>query len=292
MQRLFYISLLLILVTFSCSKDEDINYAGLETLSYKNKTRHYKLYLPESYSATSKIPVLLNFHGYGGQANDFFNETRVKSVSDAEEFISIYPQGLLLEGYSHWNAGLDTPDNKSDVDDFGFIEALIEKIKSEYSIDEKRIYAVGFSNGGMFAYALGCFKSDLIAGVGAVSGSMLIETRTQCNPTHPTSVLNIHGTNDGVLPYNGGTGLSSIDQTLDYWNNFNNTDIPPQKEQLTSKGKQIEHVSFLNGINGTSVEHYKIKLGGHEWQNLDIDGKSTVEIMWNFLSKYDINGEI
>ncbi|MDG0973170.1 MAG: hypothetical protein P8O07_03345, partial [Crocinitomicaceae bacterium] len=64
-----------------------------------------------------------------------------------------------------------------------------------------RIYAVGYSNGGMMAYGLANYRSDLIAAVASVSGVMLDCTR----PTsHPMPIVHLHGTSDGVLPYNGG----------------------------------------------------------------------------------------
>ena len=100
----------------------------------------------------------------------------MRSTADSENFILVYPQGSDLDGSSHWNAALNGGDNKSDVDDLGFIDALINKLSSENLIDLKRVYAVGYSNGGMMSYALGCYKSNLIAAIGSVSGYMLQST--------------------------------------------------------------------------------------------------------------------
>ena len=111
--------------------------------------------------------------------------------------------GALLSGYSHWNAGLKTPQNKSQVDDFGFTLAMIEKLLSSDNIDPDRIYACGYSNGGYFAYALACFHSDKIAAVGSVASTMMEETYGACNPEQALSVINIHGTSDSIIPYEG-----------------------------------------------------------------------------------------
>ena len=144
----------------------------------------------------------------------------MRILSESENFILIYPQGLYLDGEPHWNACPNGGDNKSEVDDFGFIETLIEEISSNYNIDLERIYAVGYSNGGMMAYGLANHKSELIAAVASVSGAML-----DCigPASHPMPVIHLHGTNDLDLPYNGNNYYNSVQNTLDYWINFNNT---------------------------------------------------------------------
>ena len=125
----------------------------------------------------------------------------MSSVADSENFILVYPQGTNLDGYSHWNADLNGDDNKSDVDDLGFIEALVNKLYSENLIDLKRVYAVGYSNGGMMSYALACYKSNLIAAIGSVSGYMI---QNECTPSHSIPLIKLHGTTDY---YDGGAGL-------------------------------------------------------------------------------------
>jgi len=253
-------------------------------------TREYVLHVPDMYDGSVQVALMLNFHGYGGVASDYMTWADMRPAADTENFILVYPQGTLLDGSPHWNAGLDTPDNKSDADDFGFVEALLDEISVNYNIDSERVYVCGYSNGAFFSYALACFYSDKIAAVGSVSGTMLEETHDNCTPSHPTPMINIHGTSDGVVAYNGGEGLASIDAVLTYWINFNNTDTTPTTNSINDNGTTIEHHTYTNGDNGTSVEHYKVIGGEHVWFDMDYEGANTGRLIWDYVSKYDING--
>ena len=206
------------------SKDSDnTNSHPTETLVHNGVTREYILYVPTNVSTNP--PLLLNFHGFGGTASSQRDAADMTALADAERFILVYPQGSLLNGSSHWNsASTDLANNKSSADDYGFITALIDRIDSSHNIDLNRVYAVGYSNGGFFSYALVCYLSAKIAAIGSVSGTMAGETRDKCSPSHPTSIIIIHGTADRTVPYNGGSaGLLSIPDTLSYWANFNST---------------------------------------------------------------------
>ena len=236
------------------------------------------------------ISVSEDSGGFGGSAISFQNTTNMKPISDSEGFILVYPQGAYLNGFSHWNAGLDTPENKSDVDDFGFIEALINKLSADYNIDENRVYACGFSNGAFFSYSLACYHSDRIAAIGSVSGSMIDETKINCDPIHPTAMINLHGTYDFIVPYDGGEGIEPIDQVIKYWTQFNNTDTIPLVTSVEDAGKTIERYLYENGDNSTSVVHYKIIGGDHSWFDISYEGANTSQLIWDFVSKYDKNG--
>ena len=116
----------------------------------------------------------------------------------------------------------------------------------------------------MMAYGLANYKSDLIAAVASVSGAML-----NCigNTSHPMPVIHLHGTSDSVIPYNGGSGWSSAQSTLDNWINFNNTTTNPIISIENSGGKTIEHYVYDQGDSSVSVEHYKYIVGDHSCVN-------------------------
>ena len=211
----------------------------------------------------------------------------MRSTADSENFILVYPQGTDLDGSPHWNAALNGGDNKSDVDDLGFIEALINKLNNDNLIDLKRVYSVGYSNGGMMSYALACYKSNLIAAIGSVSGYML--QNDECIPSHPIPLIKLHGTTDY---YDGGVVYNSVDSVLDFWVNFNNTDLDPIINNIDDNGTSIESYKFYNGDNNVSVEHYKIIGGEHVWFSNDFNGKNTGQLIWDFVSQYDIDGLI
>jgi len=291
-EKIFALAILVILL--GCYKNnepekEPIVNAGqsIQTLVHDDVTREYIVYVPSIYNATSEVPLLFNFHGFGGNMSKYMNNADMRSLSETENFILVYPQGTLLQGSSHWNPSLPHPDNKSDTDDLGFIDALINKLSSDYMIDLERIYACGYSNGAMMSYGLAFHKSDLIAAVGSVSGAML---DSDIIPSHPMPVISIHGTSDSVLPYNGSSDFNSIETALNFWINFNNTNTTPLLNSENDNGTTIEHYQYNQGDNDVSVEHYKIIGGDHVWFDINYQEANTGNLIWDFVSRYDING--
>lgn len=290
MKRFKYFYLFALISLVSCqkfSKDTCGTNAGAHTIDHNGTNREYMLYIPSTYDASNPTPVVLNFHGFGGDANSYMEYADLRSLADAENFILVYPQGTCLDGSSHWNPSLPSADNKSTADDLGFIATLITELSANYSINTERIYACGFSNGGMFAYGLAQHQSELIAAVGCVSGALL---ELDVYPNRPKSIISIHGTSDGVIAYNGNGDYNSIETVLNYWIAFNNTDTTPITDSATDSGTTIEHSLYENGDSLTSVSHYKVIGGGHEWFNLNFDGANTGKLIWDFVSQYDING--
>ena len=284
---------------FACSGNDDrqLNEPGTgvtgpstRSLLHDGVAREYILYVPDSYDGTSDVPLMLNFHGFGGTADQHLKYADMRSLAETDPFLLVYPQGTLLDGAPHWNAGLESEENKSDADDFGFVEALIGELSSGYRIDSTRVYACGYSNGAFFAYALACYHGDKIAAIGSVAGTMMEETYANCGPSHPTAVVSIHGTSDGTVPYDGGEGLLSVDAVLAYWTGFNKTNTSPTADSRIDRGTTIERYSYGDGDNGTSVDHYKVVGGGHVWFDLRYDGTDTSGLIWDFVSRYTIDG--
>ncbi len=295
--RLVLMTIAALSCLFSCSGNDDIpldapDSSGLftRTLSHNGTARTYIVYVPDSYDETSRVPLMLNFHGFGQRADRYLRFADMRALADSEKFILVYPQGTLLDGDPHWNAGLKSDTNKSDADDFGFVGVLIDEIASNYRIDPARVYSCGYSNGAFFTYALACYHSDKISAIGSVAGTMMEETYNNCSPSHPTAMINIHGTSDAVVPYGGGRGLKSIDDVLDYWTDFNNAGATPTVNRITDGATTIERHSYTDGDKDTSVEHYKVVNGGHVWFDINYDGANTSALIWNFVSSYDING--
>ena len=288
---------ILMTIISSCNNDDakDDNFnsgecyfnTNAQSIVHDNIDREYILYVPSSYDGTSAVPILFNFHGFGGSASQFMQEADMRSLAEADTFILVYPQGSCLDGSSHWNPCPIGGDNKSTADDVGFFESMISEISSQYNLDMERIYAAGYSNGGMMAYGLANYKSDLIAAVASVSGAMLNCTGST---SHPMPVIHLHGTSDAVVSYNGSNDWNSVQSTLDYWTSFNNTISTPTINTDNTGGMTIEHYSYEQGDNSVSVEHYKYIGGEHVWFNEPYQGQNASELVWNFMSKYDING--
>ncbi|MCH2021959.1 MAG: alpha/beta hydrolase-fold protein [Saprospiraceae bacterium] len=275
----------------SCDKnnmgDDCYSNSNTQSLTSNNEEREYLLHIPNSYDGSSSVPLMLNFHGFGGSASAYINDADMRTLAESDTFILVYPQGSCMNGVSHWNPSLPGADNKSTADDLSFIEALINEIASSYNIDTERVYACGYSNGGMFAYGLANYKSELIAAVGSVSGTILDFN----GPTsHPMPVIHLHGTSDAVIPYNGNNDYNSAQSAIDYWVDFNNTNSNPILTTDSNGGMTIEHYLYAQGDSSVSVELYKYIGGNHVWFNTTFQGKNASQLIWDFVSRYDING--
>lgn len=259
------------------------------TLQHDGRSRDAIVYVPASYDPSASTALMLNFHGYGGTASDYMMWADMRDLAEQDGVIVVYPQGSLLEGSPHWNAALPGGDNKSSVDDLGFVRALVARVGETHAFDAERVYATGYSNGGMMAVALGCYASDVVAAVSMVSG-MQLDTSRACAPTHPTGFISLHGTADSVLSYDGYGGEGSAQDAVDFWVDVNDIGGSPATEQARDGGMTIERTVYSGGRNGVSVEHYRYVGGGHVWFEEAFDGADASELVWDFLMQHDIRG--
>lgn len=267
---------------------------GLSTqsLSHDGVEREYLLYIPASYDGQTPMPLMLNFHGSGMSAEAQMALADMRPLADAEGFILVYPQGTLLDDKDpHWNTLLPSPDNKSTADDFGFVTAMLDALVASLSIDASRVYATGYSNGAGFAYSLACHLNDRIAAFGSVSGLMWEETQRVCEVTHPTSVIILNGTADFVRPYEGFEGfMASVDDAIAFWLERNGIEAEPSVDTVDDRGTTIERQIFEGGEGGASVVHFKLVGGGHDWFDIDVEGSDTNRLIWDFVSRHDLEG--
>ena len=294
---LFFFSFILFISCESSEEntqvDEDAIITGLQTktFSHDNVNRNYLVYIPNSYDSEIDYPLMFLFHGFGGIASQFMNTADMRDLAESKNFIVVYPQGLDLAGTgSHWNCSNPSADNKSDVDDIGFIENLIDQLLIDYPvIDNKRIYAAGYSNGGFMSYYLAC-NSKKFAAIGSVAGTMLDDSYQNCNAQFPTAMINIHGTDDFDVPYVGNSYYPSIPDVVDWWKNFNNA---TNEDLLTNQDGTIEQYIYYDDAGDRFVEHIKVIGGGHYWDDkLNYEAKNTSGLIWEFVSNFDIDGVI
>ena len=269
-----------------------------ETIVHDGETRSYSIYIPPNYQSTTKVPLLFNFHGGGGNIADQIAIADMRSIADTATFILVYPQALPDPsdgGSPNW-----LRKDPTEIDDVFFVDAMIDSIASEYAIDENRIYACGYSLGGEFTYDLACRLNNRIAAVAAVARTMNTTIFDNCAPSHPTGILTILGTDDFVSPYDGVVwgGFKwylSADEVHEYWATHNNAPTTPMITQLpnlsTTDGSTVERHTWEEGDECVSIEHLKVIGGGHDWPgsfgNMDIDAS---EEIWNYVSKYSLLG--
>jgi len=223
--------------------------------------RSYDFHVPSSYDPKKPIPVVFAFHGSAENGKLMQQVTQFNQLADREGFIAVYPDALALYD-GEWDTQRKSELNQSN--DVGFVAALIDDLGRRYSIDRNRIYATGFSNGGMFAQRLGCDLSDRIAAIATVAGSMPQKLAQQCNITRPIPVLIMHGTEDAIVLYSTPRwGLLSVADTFKNWRIHNQCSGQiAQTSVLNAPNVQIETQQCPNG---TSTQLYTIKGGDHFW---------------------------
>ena len=203
----------------------------------------------------------------------------------------IYPQGATTATLSsHWNVGGWT--SKSTIDDLDFVETIIGLIKDKIQIDETRIYSSGMSNGGYMGYHLACNLSNKFAAIASVTGSMTNDTYNDCNPTHPTPILQIHGLLDFVVPYDGNSGSKSIPDVIDFWVNYNSCSSDPETVIRYDDYSLIVYDTYTSCLNDVNVKLILHPEMGHDWPSLQSYNINASSEIWNFVSKYDIYGLI
>ena len=266
---------------------------GMNRCDFKhdNLDRFYYIYTPNNLDTNQSIPVLFAFHGYGSSAMRHLNYTNYFPIADSENFIVIYPQGATTANLStHWNVGGWT--SKSTINDLDFVDTVIGLIKDKIQIDETRIYSSGMSNGGYMGYHLACNLSNKFAAIASVTGSMTNDTYNDCNPKHPTAILQIHGLLDFVVPYDGNAGSKSIPDVIDYWVDYNSCNTDPDRVVKYDDYSLVAYDTYVNCLNNVNVKLILHPEMGHDWpfiQSYNIDASGEI---WNFVSKFDIYGLI
>ena len=272
-----------------------------DSIIHDNLYRSYITYIPAIYNTSQPTPLVFYFHGLTGSSAIAMWHADFRSIADTANFIIVHPQGLLnSSGETHWNVG----QIGTSINDIDFISTLLDSLSLEYNIDSDRVYSTGMSNGAYMSYRLACELSDKIAAIAPVAGSYISYMLNSCNPTHSTPILHIHGVADSSSIYYGNPLVESIPSIISYWVNYNQCNTQSIFTQIANinltDSSMVEHYTWKNGINGVEVEHFKIIDGGHTWPgsnfpnsngitNYDIN--ASVEI-WNFFSRYNINGLI
>jgi len=304
MKQFSFALLFLAFAALACTRSINIASAGssdaLHTLTIGGLQRSYILHLPVPFDDSHPLPLVFDFHGGLGNAESQLRTSGFNALADEKTFIVVYPNGsgLLGDKLLTWNGGTCCGyADKHDIDDVGFIRALLADIESSYKVDPKRIYATGLSNGGIFSYRLACDASDIFAAIGPVSGTMNV---SPCEPIEPVSVIHFHGTADEHVPYNGGFGdksltdvpFTSVTDSINFWLKFDRCAVIPETEKFSD----IQHDVYSKCANGTAVELYTILDGKHAWPGSSgpawpggdqpTQSISATEIMWDFFTAH------
>jgi polyhydroxybutyrate depolymerase len=232
------------------------------------QSRSYVLHVPPHLE--SPRALVINLHGGGGAAAGQQRISGYDAVADANGFIVVYPQGTS----NNWADGRGATDpDRLGVDDVGFVSALIDKLTAEYGIDPRWVFATGLSNGAFMAQRLACDLSEKIAAIAPVAGTL--GTGVTCSPVLPVSVMEVHGTADPLVPYEGGemTGrggastIVSVAATIDRWRTINGCTTEAETLRLPDNGDgtSVTKSSWSECERDTAVVLYTVTGGGHTW---------------------------
>lgn len=268
------------------------------TLPFDGSNRTYLVHIPTSAAPASGFPLLIMLHGGTGNGNHMARLSGFSELADREGFIVAYPDGTSrVENRYTWNAyGCCGFAQRENVDDVGFIGALIDQMVADDGVDPSRVYVSGYSNGAMMTFRIACELSGKIAAAAPYAGSLNTDS---CSADQPVPILIMNGEDDVNVPVAGGTsderGAASqrdrVDKptsfAVDTWVTLDGCPTPPQSTNTSVATTTI----YANCANGTMVEQILIHGWDHRWPSAEngssIDAATTI---WNFVSQFSNPG--
>lgn len=287
--------------------------AEVRTFAWQGVDRYYRLHNAEARTETA-APLIVHLHGYRKRDEaladrgtlDRIGWDRLEAVATQERIVVVSPaaywgQWNLLDGLRN-----TTLDGGEQIDDVGFILALIESLVADQIADPKRIYLTGISDGAIMSYRLLCTPEMPFAAAVPIIGTMAEVHRDACMDARPTPIMVIAGTDDRTLPYDGWiyrTGREiSVPETMEHWRRLHHCtgqesevldDIDPQD------GSRVRLVRWTGCATEGAVKLLRVEGGGHrvprlaatvgdgaehkDGRNQDIDGAGEA---WRFLSPF------
>jgi polyhydroxybutyrate depolymerase len=210
-------------------------------------------------------PLLVQLHGGGGNGGGLDRLTRFHALADRERLVVVSPNGFER----HWNDGRVA----GDVDDVGFVAALIDCLAGWLPIDRARVFAVGISNGAMMAARLASELPDRVAAFGQVAGTVAADAQAWWRPGRPVPLIQIHGSGDTILPYAGGAvrarrrGGPDRGQVLgvDAWADLVATNNAAGAPTVTRVGPDVSVRAWRGPTPQSDIEFWRVEGGGHTW---------------------------
>ena len=252
-------------------------------LHFKRLARSYILHLPPAAASSAPLPLVIAFHGGGGNAKGFQQYAGLDAVADREGFAVVYPNGTghpIVQGrLLTWNAGRCCGwalDNK--IDDVGFTLRVVESVAQVARIDRSRVYATGHSNGAMMSYRLAAEAADRIAAIAPVAGAMNLKRAFA--PSRAVPVLHIHSIDDPRALYAGGDNKSFAGITIHHEPVIASLQLWEKHNRCAGAGSELERrkAAAPNGQaeqraihvaaacpKDTAIELWKLSGVGHAW---------------------------
>ncbi len=271
----------------------------LQKLEWNGIEREWRIYVPSAYKKGNETPLVLSFHGTSGTPERQEGLSQFEPLAEKEGFIVVTPAAKfksLDSGRVTWNVD----QHEGELDDVAFIRNLIAELGENYSIDENRIYATGFSGGGRMSSRLACDMSDVFAAIAPVAGVRFPEN---CNPSRSVPLITFHGKLDPVNHYvhqedSAPYWRSGVEEALSGWIKHNHCESEPASEKIS---ETLTKLSYTN-CDSSVVEFYRSEDTGHTWPGSPSAealakfgmGKTDMEISatnlsWEFFKGHPLN---
>ena len=243
-------------------------------------TRTYRVFVPTR--PKKPAPLVLVFHGGFGTGARVASQTGFDAEAEKRGFIAVYPDGIGRA----WNAGpcCGAP-SRLGVNDVGFVSKLLDKLGRQYSIDKRRIYATGISNGGLISYRIACELSGRIAAAAPVAATLVT---SPCAPKAPVSILHVHGLDDENIPFEGGTGnagchrLRLAARRSREWTRGARSTVARRRVQTTVSGA-VSTTAWKPCRRSSEMRLVTIAGVGHTWPKAPYNATSEI---WRFFATH------
>jgi len=166
---------------------------------------------------------------------------------------------------------------KEDIDDVGFITAIVDELNQKYKIDATRIFTTGMSNGGFMSSRLLCDRADIFRGGAILTASLSKDYLPKCNPEKPVAVMVMNGTDDPLVPYDSGPvkvfrktrgEIVSTDDYVAFWKAKNDCEVKQDKIDLPNTaddGTTVSVTKYSDCKEKGALVLYTVNCGGHTW---------------------------
>lgn len=242
-----------------------------ETIVSGGRTRSFLYRTPPGQDASRRSPLVVVLHGRGGQGESAESVGHVSAIADREGFVVAYPDGFRRS----WNdlRGV-TPASRRDVDDVGFLRDVIDWLIVHASVDPRRVYVAGASNGGFMALRVACEMADRIAAIGVVIATM---PDVACAPSRPMPIAFLNGTEDPLVDDEGSDGdllrggppLLSSEASRDRWAALNGCDerepLETSRIDPADDGTYVERTAKRRCRDDAASVLFTVHGGGHTW---------------------------
>lgn len=231
--------------------------------------------IPDNHSEEVALPLIVLLHGYTSSGNNQNAYMGFGDLVNDYDFLLVAPDGTQESGGNgsrFWNASNACCNfYGSQVDDVAYVKSIIDEMKARYNVDDKRVYLVGHSNGGFMSYRIAYEHSQDIAAIASLAGASHLGNRDA--PEYPVNVLQIHGTADGTIAYQGGdirdNRYPSAMRTVQQWATYNGCEGTGKARELRDldaslPGYETGVLKFEIGCRpGGSSELWTISAGSH-----------------------------